>query len=84
MKLLPFGNYSVGHIITYEKSLVYSIFPTEIECLAVRNMGSSPVFCYHGAILVDFDFRKVRIEHEEMDHTRNLFNSPDTGICIQT
>ena len=50
MKLLPFGNYSIGHIITFEKSLVYSIFPTEIECLAVRNMGSSPVF----AIMVLF------------------------------
>ena len=51
MKLLPFGNYSIGHIITFEKSLVYSIFPTEIECLAVRNMGDSPVllsWCYSG------------------------------------
>jgi len=26
MKLLPFGNYSVGHIIAYEKSLVYPYF----------------------------------------------------------
>lgn len=53
MKLLPFGNYSVGHIITYEKSLVYSNFSIVLIARVFERRAAGLFFCYHGAIQVD-------------------------------